>query len=92
MDLRSGRRCCWNGKIPVDPKLGDGVYDAGEIVADHFAKDFVDLGRLRLRPDRVAEFRLDHPHRRLDVAPPMITLQEIFAAEREVHPHLAPVR
>lgn len=51
------------------PELGDREHDAGQVVAQPFRQHLVRLRRQQPGPDCSAELALDHPHRRLDVAP-----------------------
>jgi hypothetical protein len=56
----------------------------------HLAKHFVDHRGIRLAPNVVAEFRLDHSERAFNVRPLMISGEEFFPLELKIVEHLCP--
>jgi len=57
-------------------------------MAENLRQDFVARRNVRLAPNGIAKLRLNHHHRGLDIASPVIVLQKLFSLELEVMEHL----
>src|SRR5438034_1284213 len=68
----------------LNPKLDDGLVNNDDVMTQEFAQYLVLHGDVRLAADVVAELRLDHAERALDVAPLVVPLEELVPPEVEV--------
>jgi len=66
------------------------VNQAHQIVTQNLAKRLVKRSSIRLRPQGVSEFPLQHAERGFDVAPLVVMRQKFIPLEHEVMEHLLP--
>src|SRR6202023_2542060 len=84
--FRFGRR--FTPEYRLDAQLALLLDEAAKIVAQDFAKGFIDHRGIGFRADRVAELPLDGGESRFDIAPFVVVGQELLPPVLEVMEHL----